>query len=77
MSTIVIKDLPENIELDRQAMIAITGGARTRGPQAFRTRTMIKGTGILNYPGNPTPSQPIETFARSVIRKPQGQEQAD
>ena len=36
MATIVIKDLPENIELDRQAMQAITGGARMRGrPLAF------------------------------------------
>lgn len=28
MSIIVIKDLPESVELDRQAMAAITGGAR-------------------------------------------------
>lgn len=36
MATIVIKDLPENIDLDRQAMQAITGGARMRGrPLAF------------------------------------------
>lgn len=31
MATIVIKDLPENMDLDRQAMQAITGGARLRG----------------------------------------------
>jgi hypothetical protein len=30
MATIVIKDLSENIELDRQAMQAIAGGARLR-----------------------------------------------
>jgi hypothetical protein len=30
MATIVIKDLPESTELDRQAMLAITGGARLR-----------------------------------------------
>lgn len=36
MATIVIKDLPENLELDRQAMQAITGGSRMRGrPLAF------------------------------------------
>ncbi|WP_233887841.1 hypothetical protein [Paraburkholderia flagellata] len=28
MSIIVIKDLPESVELDRQAMAAIMGGAR-------------------------------------------------
>ena len=31
MATIVIKDLPENMDLDRQAMQAITGGSRLRG----------------------------------------------
>ena len=30
MTTIVIKDLSENTELDRQAMQAIAGGARLR-----------------------------------------------
>lgn len=36
MAIIVIKDLQESVELDRQAMQAITGGARMRGrPLAF------------------------------------------
>ncbi|MDB5747733.1 MAG: hypothetical protein JWP72_2581, partial [Massilia sp.] len=30
MATIVIKDLPESTELDRQAMLAIAGGSRLR-----------------------------------------------
>ncbi|PQO91325.1 hypothetical protein C5614_25710 [Massilia phosphatilytica] len=30
MATIVIKDLPENTALDRQAMLAIAGGSRFR-----------------------------------------------
>lgn len=30
MAKIVIKDLPENTELDRQAMLAIAGGSRMR-----------------------------------------------
>jgi hypothetical protein len=30
MATIVIKDLPESTELDRQAMHAIAGGSRLR-----------------------------------------------
>ena len=34
MATIVIKDLPENSELDRQAMLAIAGGARFRAGRA-------------------------------------------
>lgn len=31
MAKIIIKDLPENRDLDRKAMEAITGGARLRG----------------------------------------------
>jgi hypothetical protein len=34
MATIVIKDLPESTELDRQAMFAIAGGARFRAGAA-------------------------------------------
>ena len=30
MATIVIKDLPESTELDRQAMLAVIGGSRFR-----------------------------------------------
>ena len=41
MATIVIKDLPENVDLDREAMQAVTGGARLRGQapaRALRSR---------------------------------------
>lgn len=71
MTTIVIKDLPENIELDRQAMIAITGGSRTRSGQFSGTRAALRGTGILNYPGNSAALQPVETYTKSVMAKPQ------
>jgi hypothetical protein len=37
MATIVIKDLAESTELDRQAMLAITGGSR------FRARDTVVG----------------------------------
>lgn len=43
MATIVIKDLPDNIDLDREAMAAITGGARTRG----RPGVALRGTAIF------------------------------
>ena len=46
MSIIVIEDLPENMDLDRQAMRAISGGARTSGRQALVRST---GAGIVNY----------------------------
>lgn len=50
MTTIVIKDLPENIDLDRQAMVAIMGGARTRGRPTFVGRTIFNSASIVNYP---------------------------
>ena len=49
MAIIVIKDLPESVDLDRQAMLAITGGARTRGRPAFLARTALPRTKIVQY----------------------------
>lgn len=52
MANIVIKDLLESIDLDRQAMTAITGGSRFRGPQplAGRAGTLVHTTRIIDYP---------------------------
>lgn len=50
MTIIVIKDLPESVDLDRQAMVAITGGARSRGRQTFIGSTIFRGARIVNYP---------------------------
>jgi len=38
MAKIVIRDLPENTDLDRKAMEAIFGGARLRGAAPTRAR---------------------------------------
>ena len=43
MATIVIKDLPENFDLDREAMQAITGGARLRGRSGVQARAVARG----------------------------------
>lgn len=49
MTTLVINDLPESIELDRQAMAAIIGGATVRGHGApFARRRSFTG---LETPG--------------------------
>lgn len=50
MTIIVIKDLPESVDLDRQAMVAITGGARTRGRQTLIGSTIFRSARIVNYP---------------------------
>jgi hypothetical protein len=67
MTTLVINDLPESIELDRQAMAAITGGAMVRGHGApFARRRTLTG---LDSPGaqavaslSPTPATSVQTL---------------
>lgn len=51
MSRIVIKDLPESVDLDREAMVAITGGARVRGRYAFPGPTILRTSRVVAYPG--------------------------
>ncbi|HEY1147072.1 MAG TPA: hypothetical protein VGF27_00775 [Pseudoduganella sp.] len=42
MATIVIKDLPENIDLDRAAMRALVGGSRFRGAGPGAARPVVR-----------------------------------
>ncbi|MGZ3237352.1 MAG: hypothetical protein ACXU8A_08245 [Burkholderiaceae bacterium] len=70
MTTIVIKDLPENVELDREAMIAITGGARSGGRSTFVRGTVLRSTSIANYPTGSAIKRPADVYVQSVIRKP-------
>lgn len=59
MATIVIKDLPENMELDRQAMQAISGGSRMRGHTLAFAQGSSRSLEIGGDPGarraGPTP----------------------
>ena len=50
MAKIVIKDLTESVDLDRKAMLAITGGARTRGRQAALAHRISHLPRVLDYP---------------------------
>jgi hypothetical protein len=50
MASIVIKDLPESIDLDRQAMTAILGGARARGRQRSVGRTIFRSDRLVCIP---------------------------
>jgi len=52
MATIAIKDLPEGVDLDRQAMLAITGGARFAQRQSFPAGALSRSARIINYPGS-------------------------
>jgi hypothetical protein len=50
MASITIKDLTENIDLDRQAMTAITGGARSGGRPPLPAAGNRHTTRIVDYP---------------------------
>ncbi len=50
MANIVIKDLSESVDLDRKAMVAIIGGARTRGRQHVLGSAIFRATRIVNTP---------------------------
>lgn len=64
MSTIVIKDLPESVDLDRQAMLVIAGGARGSG--RMRLRGQDNGAGIA---GGSSVFKPNPRIAAGVTPK--------
>ena len=63
MSNILIKDLAESVDLDREAMTAITGGARVRASQAYGERATLVDSRIFSYPMG---------LARKPLEKTQG-----
>jgi hypothetical protein len=50
MSTIAIRDLPDSVELDRQAMAAIVGGARNGARYGSLLVPAAKATRLVDYP---------------------------
>lgn len=49
MATIVIRDLPESVELDRLAMLAITGGSRFRARPGVIGRSAFRGQRLFDF----------------------------
>ena len=49
MATITIKDLPESLELDRAAMLAISGGARFRTGASARGRQAVARMRLVDF----------------------------
>lgn len=50
MATIAIKDLPDSVELDRQAMAAIVGGARSGARYGSLLQPASGPTRLVDYP---------------------------
>ncbi len=70
MVTIAIKDLPESIDLDRQAMLAIAGGTRFGGRWNFLGRTVLRNERIIDYPGRFLAYSVAGAVGRMADRKP-------
>ncbi|PTB17106.1 hypothetical protein C9I57_29640 [Trinickia symbiotica] len=65
MATLVINDLPESVELDRQAMAAITGGAMIRG-QAGRFTRQQTLTGLESH-GSTVTAMPASAVRTTLL----------
>jgi hypothetical protein len=52
MAVILIKDLPENLDLDRQAMGTIFGGARSGVRQTIGSRVALDSTRVVDFPAS-------------------------
>lgn len=50
MAVIVIRDLSENVDLDREAMSAIMGGARAAGSPRWQSFRHAHVTRLIQYP---------------------------
>ena len=62
MATIAIKDLPDSVELDRQAMAAIVGGARSGAQYGSLLQQAPNPTRLIDYPqGFLSTRQPVPT----------------
>jgi hypothetical protein len=70
MAAILIKDLRDSVELDKQAMSAIVGGARSGARSALRAyATPANSTRIVNFPANQIGVAAAQPAAKVTGRK--------
>ncbi|MDN7183947.1 hypothetical protein M0D69_39240 [Caballeronia sp. SEWSISQ10-4 2] len=70
MAVILIKDLPDSVELDKQAMSAIVGGARSSAHQALRWYAKpASSTRIVNFPASQIGVTVPQPTAKTTGRK--------
>jgi hypothetical protein len=72
MAVIKIRDLADSVELDRQAMHTIVGGARDGVRPLFRIRPASATNRVVDYPGVPVkdvPATQAGPFTRRFVSK--------
>jgi hypothetical protein len=72
MAAILIRNLPESVELDAQAMATIAGGARSGSHRVVRSRAPADSTMIVRFPANEiavVPQAQVESAKRGKVRK--------
>ncbi|BBU29497.1 hypothetical protein BTHE68_32310 [Burkholderia sp. THE68] len=71
MAVIKIRDLADSVELDRQAMHTIIGGARDGLRARFRIRPASAPNRVVDYPGVPVkdvPAAPTGPFTTKIVK---------
>jgi hypothetical protein len=72
MAVLKIRDLADSVELDRQAMHTIVGGARDGLRPSFRIRPASNTNRVVDYPGVPVKDVPaVQTgpFTTKIVTK--------
>ena len=72
MAVIKIRDLADSVELDRQAMHTIVGGARDGLRPSFRIRPASNPNRVVDYPGVPVKDVPVQQpgpFTTKIVTK--------
>ncbi|BAN25306.1 hypothetical protein [Caballeronia insecticola] len=72
MPVIKIRDLADSVELDRQAMNTIVGGARNGLRTSFRIRPASNANRVVDYPGVAVKDVPVEQpgpFTTKIVTK--------
>ncbi|CAE6711902.1 MULTISPECIES: hypothetical protein [Paraburkholderia] len=68
MAKLAIKDLTDSVELDRQAMAAIVGGARIGARASIAVQVVPRSTRVVDYPpGFPAAHQAIVDVSAGAI----------
>lgn len=68
MAKLVIKDLTDSVELDREAMAAIVGGARIGARASVAVQLVPRSARVVDYPpGFPAAHQAIADVSDAAV----------